>query len=330
MLILTVLWNLQAEASKESLPLTEGSLEALDDIYSLQDDDDSSLFLDGGSLYAASYHSGPSSLHRSRRRLASSRASSLYSVASSSSRVSKSSKLSKNSVPRKGRRIWQPTTAADQSKHPFLCTFCLKGFPLKYSWRRHEESVHLKSEAWVCQRPSLVDCVSGSWIACPYCSKAWPVETSSKEADSSKACELLDSQINENSSERPLGSDILPNAFWDHLDNHSYLDCVRRTEEERTYYRKEHAKQHATNCHGANRLLLTDERFSRLFHERKDMPAPSLLACPFCKAQCTDWPSRVDHVARHFTQGDILPVEATWLGYTTPCGNKVERVVALD
>jgi hypothetical protein len=51
---------------------------------------------------------------------------------------------------------------------------------------------------------------------------------------------------------------------------------------------------------------------------RDDLPLKTLI-CPFCCKQSTDWPSRVEHVAIHFKNGDRLsPI---------PDGKSVEVVV---
>jgi hypothetical protein len=39
---------------------------------------------------------------------------------------------------------------SDQERRPFQCTFCCDSFRTKYDWSRHETSLHLSLEKWVC------------------------------------------------------------------------------------------------------------------------------------------------------------------------------------
>ena len=38
----------------------------------------------------------------------------------------------------------------DEKKRMFQCTFCTDTFKSKYDWTRHEKSLHLSLEKWIC------------------------------------------------------------------------------------------------------------------------------------------------------------------------------------
>ena len=42
------------------------------------------------------------------------------------------------------------TKAGDEKKRTFQCTFCTDTFKSKYDWTRHEKSLHLSLEKWIC------------------------------------------------------------------------------------------------------------------------------------------------------------------------------------
>jgi hypothetical protein len=83
------------------------------------------------------------------------RSASLSSSLAPLNRVNSSSSLaSANSrASRRGRRRWSRRNSMNSSPSTgiFNCTFCTKGgFPYRYAWKRHEESVHVPRKFWVC------------------------------------------------------------------------------------------------------------------------------------------------------------------------------------
>nr|OQO23323.1 hypothetical protein B0A51_09458 [Rachicladosporium sp. CCFEE 5018] len=169
------------------------------------------------------------------------------------------------------RRRRRPGTAggrpsADLSKRIFQCTFCTDSFKSKYDWTRHEKSLHLSLEKWLCAPlgPFIVEKTSGE-KSCVYCGMLNP----------------------------PDG----------HGETHNHSACEEKGLDARTFYRKDHLRQHL-----------------RLMHNCEMMP--SMLAwnsvatninsrCGFCAQRFTVWQERVDHLTAHFKAGVRM---ASWKG----------------
>jgi hypothetical protein len=94
----------------------------------------------------------------------------------------------------------------------FQCTFCTETFRTKHDWQRHEKSLHLSLERWVCA---------------PHGSRAVNPETGQL---SCVFCGL----------EKPDDA---------HIESHNHSTCQERSLEERTFYRKDHLNQHLRLVH---------------------------------------------------------------------------------
>lgn len=94
----------------------------------------------------------------------------------------------------------------------FQCTFCTETFRTKHDWQRHEKSLHLSLERWVCtpDGPRAVRQENGQ-LSCVFCGLANPDEA--------------------------------------HIETHNHSACQERTLEERTFYRKDHLNQHLRLVH---------------------------------------------------------------------------------
>lgn len=93
--------------------------------------------------------------------------SSAYSANSEThERLSRSRLRRRKRVPRK-RGPPKPT--------PFECTFCTERFHKKHDWQRHENSVHLGLERWICspEEPRAIHPESGK-LCCVFCSQDDP------------------------------------------------------------------------------------------------------------------------------------------------------------
>ena len=89
--------------------------------------------------------------------------SAAWSQHSSQSRGSFGSFNSSLAGKRDRRRRRRPTHAAmrkpgDEKKRMFQCTFCTDSFKSKYDWTRHEKSLHLSLEKWICAPLGYVYC----------------------------------------------------------------------------------------------------------------------------------------------------------------------------
>jgi hypothetical protein len=131
------------------------------------------------------------------------------------------SNRSYTSLNRPKRRRYQKRKKVGTSGNTFSamyhCTFCPDSFDKKHDWQRHEMSIHLPLEQWIC-------CSSGTGISqgnpsrkCIFCGVLNPTET--------------------------------------HLDSHAFSACAERPAFERTFKRKDHLRQHLLKFHGCIKPL---------------------------------------------------------------------------
>ncbi|PTB63932.1 hypothetical protein BBK36DRAFT_1125494 [Trichoderma citrinoviride] len=94
----------------------------------------------------------------------------------------------------------------------FQCTFCTETFRTKHDWQRHEKSLHLSLERWVCapDGPRTINPDNGL-LCCVFCGEANPDDA--------------------------------------HVETHNHSACQERSLEERTFYRKDHLNQHLRLVH---------------------------------------------------------------------------------
>jgi hypothetical protein len=94
----------------------------------------------------------------------------------------------------------------------FQCTFCTETFRTKHDWQRHEKSLHLSLERWVCapSGPHVLNPENGL-MSCVFCGEANPDDA--------------------------------------HIETHNHSACQERTLDERTFYRKDHLNQHLRLVH---------------------------------------------------------------------------------
>ncbi|KEF51062.1 uncharacterized protein A1O9_12878 [Exophiala aquamarina CBS 119918] len=105
-------------------------------------------------------------------------------------------------------------TQNDYKARRFQCTFCTDTFKSKYDWTRHESTLHLLLEKWVCcpQGPICFGQVS----RCAFC-----------EA---------------------------PNPTASHLQSHNYYECAAKPAAQRIFGRKDHLRQHLRLVHRVERM----------------------------------------------------------------------------
>lgn len=165
----------------------------------------------------------------------------------------------------------------------FQCTFCADSFPSKYDWQRHEKSLHLALERWMCapNGPITTDKATGTPI-CVFCQQ--------------------------------------PNPSTQHLETHNYLTCADKTVSERTFYRKDHLRQHLRLAHGAGFHGPVMEAWKTTTDAIKS-------SCGFCPAKFTSWSARADHLAAHFRNGmDMSKWVGDW-GFESFVARLVENAV---
>lgn len=126
-------------------------------------------------------------------------------------------RVTKTSGTPKGRR-------ADPNKADriFKCTFCCDAFKHKYDWARHEKTLHLNMEEWICAPygGAVVIPLTGR-VHCAYCSALDPTR--------------------------------------DHLDQHQHNSCQGGQSTPRSFRRKDHLVQHLRLVHKLETLPLIDD-----------------------------------------------------------------------
>jgi hypothetical protein len=148
----------------------------------------------------------------------------------------------------------------------FQCTFCTDTFKTKYDWSRHEKSLHLALESWTCSPfGSIAYDEDGSAPKCAYCNT--------------------------------------PSPTAEHLQTHRHLACEDRPVPERTYYRKDHLRQHLKLVHGC--------KFVASMEKWKSTPEYVRSRCGFCDEILTTLKARIDHLAGHFRAGASM---SDWSG----------------
>jgi len=163
----------------------------------------------------------------------------------------------------------------------FQCTFCTDTFRTKHDWQRHEKSLHLSLERWVCtpDGPRAFNPENGQ-VSCVFCGEANPDEA--------------------------------------HVENHNHSACQERTLGERTFYRKDHLRQHLKLVHGV--------KFANWSMEQWKVATPEIRSrCGFCGIVMDTWTIRVDHLAEHFKTGKTM---ADWKGdwgFDAPVVDMVEN-----
>ncbi|GAB7353999.1 hypothetical protein MBLNU459_g4592t1 [Dothideomycetes sp. NU459] len=146
----------------------------------------------------------------------------------------------------------------DAKKRIFQCTFCTDTFKSKYDWTRHEKSLHISLEKFICcpLGPQVTDPNTGVQV-CAYC---------------------LD-----------------PEPTPEHLEKHGHQQCNEKSKDSRTFYRKDHLRQHVRLVHDSKLLPHMDAwRVEAKFVNSR---------CGFCGERFTVWQERVDHLAAHFKDG---------------------------
>lgn len=161
-------------------------------------------------------------------------------------------------------------TAAQNAKSRgariFQCTFCTDTFPAKYDWQRHEKSLHLALERWTC-------CPDGGTFVVP--------------ASGCRHCVFCQAE----------------NPTIEHLEGHNFAQCQEKTLQERTFYRKDHLRQHLKLLHGT--------KFEPCMEAWKSTTTEIKSRCGFCPSVFSTWQQRADHLAAHFRNGSDM---GQWAG----------------
>ena len=150
----------------------------------------------------------------------------------------------------------------------YECTFCLKSFPKKHDWLRHEQSVHMPGiHSWVCGVPLPPTQSQTVW------------------------------QVHKKSSECIFCGEESPDAA--HFQSHEFDACTMEADKKQTFARKDHLWQHLYKFHGCRKWDGWKPDLSLLQRTRDSVQS----RCGFCQADLDSWQKRIEHVAQHFRAG---------------------------
>lgn len=143
------------------------------------------------------------------------------SLASATSHVSHGShgpfRVFGNPRSRRRKRVQKQSNGKTSLSNPwktFQCTFCTETFSARYDWQRHEHTLHLPLERWVCapDGPRSLKPDTGT-VCCVFCGQEDPDDA--------------------------------------HVRGHNYATCQDRSVHWRTFNRKDHLNQHLRLVHNA-------------------------------------------------------------------------------
>ncbi|KAL4977197.1 hypothetical protein BDW66DRAFT_133035 [Aspergillus desertorum] len=120
--------------------------------------------------------------------------------------------------PSSGRRGGQKRVAEDGH---YQCTFCLQSFKKKHDWSRHEKSVHLPLDVWICT-PNLseLEYTDIPFAECRFCDQQFPTP--------------------------------------EHWESHDFRGCATKPLTDRSFSRKDYLWQHLRKFHGCTRCPVSN------------------------------------------------------------------------
>ncbi|KAJ5779344.1 Homeodomain [Penicillium paradoxum] len=166
--------------------------------------------------------------------------------------------------PSKPRRIRGRQRAAED--HHYQCTFCTQSFKKKHDWARHEKSVHLTLDSWIC---------------------------TPNPSDIQQAFELQ-------SSECPFCDVLFPTPA--HWEEHEFQVCADKPVGERSFSRKDYLWQHLRKFHSCTKLPVRDLDLEAWRGSGANVES----RCGFCGCSLSTWSARADHLAGHFKKGSRM------------------------
>jgi hypothetical protein len=178
----------------------------------------------------------------------------------------------------------EPTTSTDNEPETWQCTFCFQQVAPK-SWRRHEETQHRPKRKWTCLHTG-------------------PTLTLSSHSKNTTACVFC----------------MLPNPSDQHFQrSHRITECSRKSENDRTFLRPDHLRQHVKNFHKSTLKDAVRDAW------RRDGPGKNIVeiwTCGFCAKELETWDVRETHIAGHFKNGLTM---AEWKGCVKEDGKSRKR-----
>ncbi|CAL5874766.1 uncharacterized protein PFLUO_LOCUS9068 [Penicillium psychrofluorescens] len=165
--------------------------------------------------------------------------------------------------------------SASNNGHQYQCTFCTQSFRKRHDWTRHEKSVHLPLDFWICT-PSLDEI-----------HRRLETETESQSQPSS--CPFC----------------ALPSPTPAHLEEHEFAVCAEKPIAERSFSRKDYLWQHLRKFHGCTMPPVPDLDVWR------SSGGIVRSRCGFCDCALPSWRARAEHLSEHFRNGARME---QWVG----------------
>ncbi|KAI8272280.1 hypothetical protein K4K56_002546 [Colletotrichum sp. SAR 10_98] len=139
---------------------------------------------------------------------------------------------------------------------------CTDTFKSRYDWTRHEGTLHLVLEKWTClpAGPRYSD-PAEAVARCILCDEADPSEQ--------------------------------------HLERHKYRECAAKPLAARSFYRKDHLRQHLRLAHGVDDVLPSMGGWRAKITRVKSR-------CGFCGETFALWADRNDHIVDHYRAGALI------------------------
>lgn len=165
---------------------------------------------------------------------------------------------------RKNHRYRNPLAVShdDGAKRIYQCTFCTDSFKSRYDWTRHEGTLHLVLEKWTCVPSGPRYCKPSEAVArCVLCDEANPSEQ--------------------------------------HVQSHKYRECAAKPLAARSFYRKDHLRQHLRLAHEVDDVLPSMSAWKSKITRVKSR-------CGFCGETFTLWSDRNDHLVDHYRAGALI------------------------
>ncbi|CAK7227852.1 hypothetical protein SBRCBS47491_006709 [Sporothrix bragantina] len=172
-----------------------------------------------------SFGSNFSSLGRGRRRRRR-RSAHTHGVSSSSGREKEEKRVERKLSGRSAKigEIRSGPTPLVAPLKTYQCTFCTETFKTKHDWQRHEKSLHLSLERWVCAPQGATGINPDTkQLSCVFCGEAEP------DAE--------------------------------HIESHNFTSCQERALGDRTFYRNDHLRQHLKLVHNVKFMSWSMEQW---------------------------------------------------------------------
>lgn len=124
--------------------------------------------------------------------------------------------------PGKPRRRGHSRQQSNSEENQYQCTFCTQSFKKRHDWTRHEKSVHLQLDSWVCT-PNLIE-LEQRWgaqlVGCSFCDAPFPAAS--------------------------------------HWEDHEFHICAQKPVGERSFSRKDYLWQHLRKFHTCTKPPIPD------------------------------------------------------------------------